>query len=127
MVLCALGSRARERVFRHPQLANLRDVELLPPVGCAALTVAAELKAQQPLDAMPDPIVVRLGQPGSSGPVDEFHEALVSDGAQEIGVQRGTQPSQGTSTRNRHLRVPCTAQEAQLLGPLQDLLVGARG
>lgn len=90
MVLCALGSRARERVFRHPQLTNLSDVELLPAVGCAALTIAAELKHEQALDAMSDPIVVRLGQPGSPGLVDEFHQALVSDGAQQIGVQRGT-------------------------------------
>ena len=52
MVLCALGSRARERVFRHSQLANVRDVELLPAVGCAALTVAAQLKHEQPQDAL---------------------------------------------------------------------------
>jgi hypothetical protein len=61
MLLCAFGSRARERTFRDPQLANVRDVELLPAVGCAAPTVAAELKHEQALDTMSDPIVVRLG------------------------------------------------------------------
>ena len=61
MVLLALGSRAREHVFRHSQLANLRDFEFLPALGCAALTIAAELKHEQSLDAMSDSIVVRLG------------------------------------------------------------------
>ena len=63
---------------------HLLDLELLPSIRRAALAVAADLKAEQGLDATSDPIVVRLDDSGASSSVDEFDETLVNDRAHEI-------------------------------------------
>ena len=39
------------------------DVELFPSLGRAALILAANLKPEQALDAMPDAVVMRLERP----------------------------------------------------------------
>ena len=124
MTLCVLGSTARKRLCRHPQLTNVRDVELLPAVRCATPTIAAELKHEQALDAMSNSVVMRLGEPGSSGLVDEFDKALVGDGAQQIGLQRWTEPSHGTPTRDAISGIP--DRPTGRVGHWKDLSVGVR-
>jgi hypothetical protein len=97
MLLGASDPRASEPTLQHPQLMHLLDLELLPSVRRAALTVAADLKAEQGLYATSDPIVVRLDDSGASGFVDEFDETLVNDRAHEIlihGFAAGSLPSE---------------------------------
>lgn len=49
-----------------------------------AVTLAADLKTEQALEATSDPVVVRLDDSGASGFVDELDETLVTDRAYEI-------------------------------------------
>jgi len=66
MVLPAIGSGAGETTFQDVQLPHLINVELLPAVRRAARALAAYLEAEQPLDAVPDPVVVGLDDSGSA-------------------------------------------------------------
>jgi hypothetical protein len=84
MVLRAIGPCANEPTFQHAQLADLIDVELLPAMRRTAVTLAADLKTEQALEATSDPVVVRLDDSGASGFVDELDETLVTDRAHEI-------------------------------------------
>jgi len=65
-------------------VADLIDVELSPSMRCAALTLTANLKTEQALDATSNPIVVRLDDSGASGLVDELDEILAADCVHEI-------------------------------------------
>jgi hypothetical protein len=88
MVLRAVGPRTREPTFQHAQLTHLVDVELLPSMRRAAVTLAADLKTKQTLDAMSDPVVVRLGDSGASDFVNELDETFVGNRAHEIVIHR---------------------------------------
>jgi len=81
MVLRAIGTRASEPTFQHAQLADLSEVELPPSMRRTALTLAADLKTEQTLDATSDPVVVGLDDSGASGFVDELDDILGSDRA----------------------------------------------
>ncbi len=59
------------------------DVELSPSMRRAALTLTANLKTEQALDATSNPIVVRLNS-GASCLVDELDEMLAADCVHEI-------------------------------------------
>jgi len=48
------------------------------------LTLAANLKPEQALDAMPDAVVMRLDDSGASCLVGELDESLIGDRAHEI-------------------------------------------
>ena len=84
MVLSGVGTRAGEPLFQHAQLPHPVDVELLPAMRLAALTLTADLKTEQALRAVADAVVVRLDDAESAGFVDEFDETLVDDRANEI-------------------------------------------
>jgi hypothetical protein len=84
MMLGAIHPCAGEPTFQHAQLVDLSDIKLLPSVGRTALALAADLKTEQGLDAMPDSVVVRLHDSGPSSLVDKLDETLVNDRAHEI-------------------------------------------
>ena len=63
MVLRALGSCASKLTLQHAQLPDLSNVELFPAMRCTALTLTADLKTEQTLDATPDAVVVRRHLP----------------------------------------------------------------
>ena len=86
MLLRAIGPCASELTFQHAQLADLIDVELLPSVRFTALTLAANLKTKQTLDATSDAVVVRLDDPGASASVHELDETLVNDRTHQIAI-----------------------------------------
>lgn len=84
MALRAVGPCAGEPSLQDVQLMHLVDLELLPSMRRAASTLAADLKAEEELDAMLDAVIVRLDGPGSSDSVDELNETFVDDRADEI-------------------------------------------
>ena len=88
MVLRAIGPRTREPTFQYAQLTHLGDVKLLPSMRRAALTLAADLKTKQTLDAMSDPVVVRLSDSSVSAFVNELDETFVGNRAHEIVIHR---------------------------------------
>jgi hypothetical protein len=92
MMLCAIGPCASEPTFKHAQLADSIDVELLPSVRRSALTLTADLKREQVFDATLDAVVVRLDDSGASGFVDELHEMLAADRAHELVIHRDVTP-----------------------------------
>jgi hypothetical protein len=65
-------------------VADLIDVELVPSMRCATLTVTAKLKTEQALNITSSPVVVRLDDSGASGVGDELDEILVADSVHEI-------------------------------------------
>ena len=81
MMLRAVGPCASEPTFQHAQVVDLIDVELSPSMRCAALALAADLKAEQALDGTTDPVVVRLDGSRASDFVYELDETLVNDRA----------------------------------------------
>jgi hypothetical protein len=92
MVLRAIGPRTGKRTVQHAQLTDLRDFKLFPSMRRTALTLAADLKTEQGLDATMDSVVVRLDDTGASGFVDELDETLVNNRAHEI-VIHASSPS----------------------------------
>ena len=84
MVLRAVGSCAGELTLQHAQLPDLGNVELLPAMGCTALTLTADLKTEQTLDATPDAVVVRFDDSNCSDVVDELDETLADDRSYEF-------------------------------------------
>ena len=90
MVLRAIGPRAGEVAVEHVQLADFLDGELLPPVRRTAVTLAADLKAKQAFDAVPDAVIVRLDDAESSAPVDKVNEPFLNDRANEIVIHGQT-------------------------------------
>jgi len=72
MTLLRVSARASESLIQQAQLLELVDLELFPRAGRATDAVAAALKHEQALDAVADPVVVRLGDAGLSDSVDEF-------------------------------------------------------
>ncbi len=87
MALHAVCARAREPTLEHGQTANPIDVKLLPATRRSASTLAADLKAEQALNPVPDPVVVRLDDSRMSRGVHELDETLVSNRACEFVVQ----------------------------------------
>src|SRR2546428_2934492 len=71
VVLRIVGPRASEPAFQHVQLTHLVDLELLPSMRGTALTLAADLKTEHALDAMPDAVVMTFDDSGSSDLVDK--------------------------------------------------------
>jgi hypothetical protein len=86
MVLHAISSCAGESPFQEAQLTDVPELELLPPARRTASTVAADLKSEQALDAVPDPIVMRLDDSTTTGLVHELDETSVNNRAHELGV-----------------------------------------
>lgn len=72
---------------------DLSDIELLPSARRTALTLAADLKAEQTLDTAPDPVVVRLDDSAAPGFVDKLDETRVDNRAHEIVVHGFTTES----------------------------------
>jgi hypothetical protein len=101
MVLRTVGPRAGKSTFQHTQLTDLLQVELLPSMRRAAVTVAADLKAEQILSSTSHAVVVRLDDAGPPDFVDEFEESLVLDRADEIVIHWVTV---STRQENRRLR-----------------------
>ncbi len=93
MLLRTIGPSTSEPTGQHAQMADVIDVELLPPVRGTALTLAADLKSEQTLDATSDTVIVRLDNSCSSGFIDELNEIPVHDRADEIVIHGFTPPS----------------------------------
>ena len=62
------------------------DIEVPPAKRRAALTLAADLEAEQRLGATADSIVVGLDDSGASGLIDELDGTLLNDRTHEIVV-----------------------------------------
>ena len=84
MVLRRFSSRATKFAVKHLQLMDVVDRESLPAVRRAAAALSADLIREQALDTFADAIVVRLGDPRSSGLVDELDQMLPADRLHEI-------------------------------------------
>ena len=84
MVLRALGSCASKLTLQHAQLPDLSNVELFPAMRCTALTLTADLKTEQTLDATTDAVVVRFDDSNCSDLVDELDEILADDRSHEF-------------------------------------------
>jgi len=67
-------------------VADLIDVEVSLAMRRAALTLAADLEAEQRLGATANSIVVRLDDSGASGLIDELDETPIIDRTHEIVV-----------------------------------------
>lgn len=65
-------------------MADLADVELFPSIRCATVTLAADLKTEEALDATSNPVVVRLDDSCASGFVDELDEIFAADCVHEL-------------------------------------------
>ena len=63
---------------------DIVDRESLPAVRRVAAALSTDLIREQALDTFADAIVVRLGDPRSSGLVDEFDQMLPADRLHEI-------------------------------------------
>ena len=79
MVLRGVGAGTSEPTLENAEMAHQLDVELLPSVRSTALTLAADLKPEQGLDAMSNAVVMRFDNSRASGLVDELDEMLVDN------------------------------------------------
>jgi hypothetical protein len=95
MVLCTIGPRARESTLQHAQPTHLVDIELLPAVLRTALAFAANLKAEQGLDATSDAVVVWFDDSSSSNSIDELDETLLGNSVHKIVIHRLTTSHEG--------------------------------
>ena len=84
MMLRAVGPCTGKPTYQDAKLADLTDVELLPSMCRAAVTLPVELKTEQGFDATPDTVVMRFDDSIASAFVDEFDELLVNDRAHEV-------------------------------------------
>jgi hypothetical protein len=96
MMLRRIGPCTSEPTLQDAQVADLIEVELFPSMRCAAVTLAADLKTEQALDATSNAVVVRLDDSGASGCVDELDEMLAANCAHELVIHG--------FTAERHLR-----------------------
>ena len=84
MVLRAVGPCTSEPTVQCAQRADLIDVEQLPSMWRAAVTLPLELKTEQGFDTTPDAVVMRFDDSSASAFVDELDESLVTDRAHEV-------------------------------------------
>jgi hypothetical protein len=122
MVLRRIGPSTGEPTLEHAELAYLLDLELLPSVRCAALALAANLEPEQGLDAMSDPVVMRLDNSRASGFVDELDEMLVDNRTREF-VIHGVTSSSATPHRPSHAR-RCMISRTRRYESVEELSIG---
>ena len=94
-------------------MADLIDVELSPAMGCAALTLAANLKTEQALDVTSNPVVVRLDDSSASGFIDELDEMLAADCAHEFVIHDLSIPQ--NERRSTRLKIALSFTVASLV------------
>jgi hypothetical protein len=99
VVLRTISPSTGKSTLQDAQAPDLIDVELLPSVRRTALTLTADLKSEQALDATPDAVVVRLDDAVTPAFVDKLDETLVNDRAYEIVIHRFTTDRRSASVR----------------------------
>lgn len=83
-----LPATAGKVPLEHEAFLDLRDVEKPPTRGAVVLRVhgVAQLKYQQPLDSLVDPVVVRFGD-AHTPVIADLDQVLVRDGISQSVVQ----------------------------------------